>query len=487
MRDSLAILQFFQGNETDPPPYTNESFNVECPKEPLMHSEGAPGVSAPISTSIGAHRFSLRPAQLDNPLAPSSASVSLNLQPNQQTRVLPRWKAGMLQRQISKKNLQRRVRAFSLSDVHSDIIDKNTGISPLAFDKSKTVTTLVSQKDYPSKFSGRATTSSIQKTVTIVSPQHHATSSKATDSRQGSSFKRGYSESEAEPESSSLRRSQGQSSAPANSWENASQFYKEPSSKSNPFDEFSKSSFESQDNKSHFSFKMGSDDYETSPLPGASRGVVNPRFTALKTYPSSQGATKLATVYSDDRLSCQDTDQSDDSFTSQCVIALKIKSSTNLQELDRKAEGSQSSPTEKEPSKKEPSEKSSYLDQTIDSTKRQSPVSTKGQSIQLAKSGDEKKIERKVSIVSIEPWVESSKRTSTISQIQTGGSRKSLEVASPKLLEVKVDKPASSSEKLQATIEIAADTEGSLMEIKVEDPKANVSSSESAAKKSCQK
>lgn len=57
-------------------------------------------------------------------------------------KAVPRWKAGMLQRQISQTNLRRRVRAFSLSDVYAgNANDSNGGrkrIAEAAFDGPST-------------------------------------------------------------------------------------------------------------------------------------------------------------------------------------------------------------------------------------------------------------------------------------------------------------------------------------------------------------
>ncbi|XP_031839838.1 open rectifier K[+] channel 1 isoform X2 [Nomia melanderi] len=101
--------------------YENKSsFLSESPKEPLIRTEDGPGFSPPMvppSALNNARRFSLRPIQ--NRIGGTSteetaASVATTL------KAVPRWKSGMLQRQIGQKNLRRRVRAFSLSDVHVD-------------------------------------------------------------------------------------------------------------------------------------------------------------------------------------------------------------------------------------------------------------------------------------------------------------------------------------------------------------------------------
>ena len=105
-------------------PYENKStFLFESPKEPLIRTEGAPGLSSPIRPSrINGPRFSLRPAQNQSviPTGASTAAVIPAL------KAIPRWKAGMLQRQIGQMNLRRRARAFSLSDVHTDDLEERT-------------------------------------------------------------------------------------------------------------------------------------------------------------------------------------------------------------------------------------------------------------------------------------------------------------------------------------------------------------------------
>lgn len=85
---------------------------MESPREPLIRTEGAPGLSSPVKPSPNGRRFSLRSTQNQNGgVAPTLKS-------------LPRWKAGMLQRQIGQMNLRRRVRAFSLSDVYNEDLDE---------------------------------------------------------------------------------------------------------------------------------------------------------------------------------------------------------------------------------------------------------------------------------------------------------------------------------------------------------------------------
>lgn len=116
--------------------------------------EGTPGVSSPIATFSNVRRLSLRP--MNQIQQPPSQQI-------QATKVLPRWKAGMLQRQIGRMSVHRRVRAFSLSDVQADKSEKSTGLSPLAIDDNgKPVTSIVS--------SSKPNVSTVQKTVTILSP-----------------------------------------------------------------------------------------------------------------------------------------------------------------------------------------------------------------------------------------------------------------------------------------------------------------------------
>lgn len=105
----------------------------ECPKEPLVPAEIGPahdGITLPGHAAPVPRRFSLRPAQIGVPPAPASPKISPMGRP------IPRWKGGMLQRQISELSLQRRARAFSLGDVTAVRNDRHTGptspTSPLA-------------------------------------------------------------------------------------------------------------------------------------------------------------------------------------------------------------------------------------------------------------------------------------------------------------------------------------------------------------------
>ncbi|XP_034946988.1 open rectifier potassium channel protein 1 isoform X2 [Chelonus insularis] len=142
-------------SSSPPPAYSPNAFTFECARDPLVPSEGVPGISSPVAST--SHRTSLRNGYNDVPPITMGTSA---------TKVMPRWRAGILQRQINQKNLQKRVRAFSLSDVNSERIgnsDKITSISPLALDPTVRTETLTS-KDYPFN------KGSVQKTVTILSP-----------------------------------------------------------------------------------------------------------------------------------------------------------------------------------------------------------------------------------------------------------------------------------------------------------------------------
>lgn len=108
----VSVFSFFsvivQGSRRTS--YGNRStFSFESPKEPLITTEQAPGLSSPIKSSFNGRRFSLRPTP--NQAGISTGNAATTAKP------LPRWKAGMLQRQIGQMNLRRRARAFSLSDV----------------------------------------------------------------------------------------------------------------------------------------------------------------------------------------------------------------------------------------------------------------------------------------------------------------------------------------------------------------------------------
>ncbi|XP_050582411.1 open rectifier potassium channel protein 1 isoform X3 [Bombus affinis] len=98
-------------------PYESRSTSLfESLKEPLISTERAPGLSTPIKSFLNDRRFSLRPTQ--NPNGCLTDNNPAALVPT--LKAVPRWKAGMLQRQISQMNLRRRARAFSLSDVHAE-------------------------------------------------------------------------------------------------------------------------------------------------------------------------------------------------------------------------------------------------------------------------------------------------------------------------------------------------------------------------------
>ncbi|XP_076303483.1 open rectifier K[+] channel 1 isoform X2 [Lasioglossum baleicum] len=143
--------------------YENKSaFLFESPKEPLIRTEGGPGLSSPIMPSAPnqSRRFSLRPAQ--NQIADASTEeTAASVLPTLKS--VPRWKAGMLQRQIGQKNLRRRVRAFSLSDVQvDDIKEKLEGPGPASIGHTtKERYTSFSQTPYTS-------TRPVDKTVRIV-------------------------------------------------------------------------------------------------------------------------------------------------------------------------------------------------------------------------------------------------------------------------------------------------------------------------------
>ncbi|XP_029034156.1 open rectifier potassium channel protein 1 [Osmia bicornis bicornis] len=111
--------------------YGNRSttFSFESPKEPLITTEQAPGLSSPIKSSFNGRRFSLRPTPNQPGISTGNATAVIGVNT---AKPLPRWKGGMLQRQIGQMNLRRRARAFSLSDVQpynpkgtSDPIRKN--------------------------------------------------------------------------------------------------------------------------------------------------------------------------------------------------------------------------------------------------------------------------------------------------------------------------------------------------------------------------
>ncbi|XP_003696976.2 uncharacterized protein LOC100865746 [Apis florea] len=92
---------------------TKSTFLFESPKEPLILTERTPGFSTPIKSTSSDRRFSLRPTQNPNVNLKGGNTSNVSTQ-----KVAPRWKAGILQRQIGQMNLRRRARAFSLSDVH---------------------------------------------------------------------------------------------------------------------------------------------------------------------------------------------------------------------------------------------------------------------------------------------------------------------------------------------------------------------------------
>ncbi|XP_024939884.1 uncharacterized protein LOC107266845 isoform X2 [Cephus cinctus] len=145
----------------NPSPYSADPFVFECPKEPLVNMESGPGVSSPVSTVASRRRFSLRPAQIGVPPAPA------NPIPSATSLAKPKWRAGLLQRQITEMNLQKRVRALSLGDVNVETSEKTQVLSPLVlFDKGGSSV----QKDSFNKFQGKASPLVSPRTLTIVPP-----------------------------------------------------------------------------------------------------------------------------------------------------------------------------------------------------------------------------------------------------------------------------------------------------------------------------
>lgn len=147
-------------NDRNQEPVFMEPFISVSPKEPLVNMEGPPGISSPIQQPSGNQRFSIRPAQLSTQSSPTSTKSTPT--PLHTPKPLPKWKAGMLQRQITQMNLRRRARASSLGNIHSDKREKTTPpLSPLVMD------TKIVDASKPS--------SSNQKTVTIMSPTEEMT------------------------------------------------------------------------------------------------------------------------------------------------------------------------------------------------------------------------------------------------------------------------------------------------------------------------
>ncbi|XP_074101515.1 open rectifier K[+] channel 1 [Cotesia typhae] len=150
-------LSNLRKDSSSPPPAYSANLPFEGSKEPLVSMESAPGVSSPV------HRVSLRTGD------PPAKGLS------------SRWRQEILQRQLN-----RRVRAFSLSDVNTDGAqsnDRSNSISPLALDPAVRTTTF-GPRDPTNKFS-------VQKTVTIVSPnqgQVNQTGGKTTDAKQRRPF-----------------------------------------------------------------------------------------------------------------------------------------------------------------------------------------------------------------------------------------------------------------------------------------------------------
>lgn len=170
----------------------------ESPKEPLILTERTPGFSTPIKSTLSDRRFSLRPAQNPNVNLKGGNTSIVSTQ-----KVAPRWKAGILQRQIGQMNLRRRARAFSLSDVHiedhgeraepfhlssniiykknnHDTIYKNpkTGEFASSIENSGQFASLVSNSERYSPLSQEIiSTNSVrleEKNVRIIDPQSHS-------------------------------------------------------------------------------------------------------------------------------------------------------------------------------------------------------------------------------------------------------------------------------------------------------------------------
>lgn len=121
-----------------------------------MNMEGLPGISSPIKPPSSIRRFSIRPAQLSAQVSPTSTVTSLHT-----PKPPPRWRADLLHRQLGQMNLQRRVRASSLSEVYTSKRDKTPApLSPLAMDNSS--------KSVANKLVDVSRVN--QKTVTIMSP-----------------------------------------------------------------------------------------------------------------------------------------------------------------------------------------------------------------------------------------------------------------------------------------------------------------------------
>ncbi|XP_044019142.1 open rectifier potassium channel protein 1-like isoform X2 [Aphidius gifuensis] len=147
----LPYLSDYRYDGKNPTSTFITGFSFESSKKPLVNEESIPGISSPIVTSSGP-RFSLRPEQFVGQ-APSNIIGSKGIQ---------KWRAGMLRKQISQNNLQKRVRASSLSDISIEGLqssERNLGISPLATNDH--VRTFEISKDNKSL-----------KTVTIVSPKN---------------------------------------------------------------------------------------------------------------------------------------------------------------------------------------------------------------------------------------------------------------------------------------------------------------------------
>lgn len=148
--------------------YTStEPFISVSSKEPLVNMEGPPGISSPMKQSSDNRRFSIRPAQLSG--QPSPTSTKSTPTPLQTPKPMPRWKATILQRQLGQLNIQRRARAFSLSDVYSSKRGRSAApVSPLAIDNTNKV--MIDRATNDANNKSVDVSKANQKTVTIVSP-----------------------------------------------------------------------------------------------------------------------------------------------------------------------------------------------------------------------------------------------------------------------------------------------------------------------------
>lgn len=413
-----------------PPSYNSEAFVVECPKESLVQKEGAPGVSTPITSSTGVRRFSLRPTVQSEVSQTAQAPSSL-------TKGLPRWRAGMLQRQINQINLQKRVRAFSLSDVHTEGSRGSAertatpAISPLV----DGVRIVGGPKD-------QATKSSSQKTVTIVSPRPEELAAiRSNDSKQcavGSA-----------PEGAILR-SQIDEQQPRPSRTRVP-FSRTISALNNPF----------------ASFVEARPAVGTNPFDfNAARRNSSEEASASTSSESSSIGTEATSTTTLDHSSANDPN------------------SRTVYEALQGVKNIEASPTVS--SSLENPETVSKPNDVTDSSKSVSISS--GSTAET----DSKGASRKVSAVSIGHWTDSrkpgSRKVSTVSQQSTDSasrSRKSSTNKSPgdkprvsidsykPLMEVKIEKPSENPfERYKASVQISMNDGDSLTEVKVDSPES---------------